>query len=110
MYIRKLIFFFYRELTAKAYPPPVKAKYDTKKNTSAAEVEDGPHRLDIRVGKVVEATKHPDADALYVEKIDLGEAEPRTVLFIMIFKKFIPNFNFLCYLLGCQWFSKFRTN
>lgn len=24
--------------------------------------------------------RHPDADTLYVEKIDLGEAEPRTIV------------------------------
>ena len=36
--------------------------------------------LDIRVGKIVEVGPHPDADSLYVEKIDLGEAEPRTVV------------------------------
>lgn len=31
-----------------------------------------PHRLDIRVGKIIEVSRHPDADALYVEKIDVG--------------------------------------
>lgn len=31
-----------------------------------------PSRLDIRVGQIVEVSRHPDADALYVEKIDLG--------------------------------------
>jgi len=30
--------------------------------------------LDIRVGKIVEVSKHPDADALYVEKIDVGKS------------------------------------
>lgn len=34
-----------------------------------------PSRLDIRVGKIVEVSRHPDADSLYVEKIDLGELE-----------------------------------
>lgn len=38
-------------------------------------------RLDLRVGKIVEVDKHPDADALYVEKIDCGdESGPRTVI------------------------------
>lgn len=37
-------------------------------------------RLDLRVGKIVEAKKHPDAEALYVETIDLGEEKPRTVV------------------------------
>lgn len=27
----------------------------------------------------VSVARHPDADSLYVEKIDVGEAEPRTV-------------------------------
>ncbi|XP_055353294.1 aminoacyl tRNA synthase complex-interacting multifunctional protein 1-like [Paramacrobiotus metropolitanus] len=37
-------------------------------------------RLDMRVGKIVEVDKHPDADSLYVEKIDLGEGQPRTIV------------------------------
>jgi aminoacyl tRNA synthase complex-interacting multifunctional protein 1 len=37
-------------------------------------------RLDIRVGKIVRCEKHPDADALYLEQVDVGEAEPRTVI------------------------------
>lgn len=40
----------------------------------------GPHKLDIRVGKIVEVAKHPEADSLYIEKIDVGEAEPRTIV------------------------------
>lgn len=35
--------------------------------------------MDIRVGKIVEVGKHPDADSLYVEKIDLGEGKLRNV-------------------------------
>ena len=37
-------------------------------------------RLDIRVGKILSCEKHPDADALYLEQIDVGEEEPRTVI------------------------------
>lgn len=68
-------------MSAKAYPTA--AKETTKKGApaaAAASTEDGPHRLDIRVGKIVEVSKHPDADSLYVEKIDLGEAVPRTIV------------------------------
>ncbi|CAF1226114.1 unnamed protein product [Rotaria sp. Silwood1] len=36
-------------------------------------------RFDLRVGKIVSVEKHPDADSLYVEKIDVGEEKPRTV-------------------------------
>ena len=35
--------------------------------------------LDIRVGKITKVYEHPDADKLYVEEIDVGEDEPRTV-------------------------------
>ncbi|KAJ3109891.1 hypothetical protein HK100_003229 [Physocladia obscura] len=37
-------------------------------------------KLDIVVGKIIEVAHHPDADSLYIEKIDCGEAEPRTVV------------------------------
>ena len=38
-------------------------------------------RLDLRVGVVLEARRHPGAEKLYVEKIDLGEAAgPRQVV------------------------------
>lgn len=38
-------------------------------------------RLDLRIGKIVEVDRHPDADALYVEKIDCGDPTgPRTVI------------------------------
>lgn len=78
----KFLPFAHRALSAKAYPPPTKVAANQKNaaGAAAAEAEDGPHRLDIRVGKILEVSKHPDADALYVEKIDLGEVEPRTVV------------------------------
>lgn len=38
-----------------------------------------PPNANRRVGKIVAVERHPNADALYVEKIDLGEAEPRQV-------------------------------
>lgn len=37
-------------------------------------------RLDLRIGRIVSAEKHPDADSLYVEQVDVGEAAPRTVV------------------------------
>ena len=37
-------------------------------------------RLDMRVGFIVNAKKHPDADALYVEEVDVGEGKIRTVV------------------------------
>lgn len=35
--------------------------------------------LDVRVGKIVEAWEHPDSEKLWVERIDVGEAEPRQI-------------------------------
>jgi len=61
-----------KKLTERAYLSPSKQK--------APVDEISPHRLDIRVGKIVEVMKHPDADALYVEKIDVGESSPRTIV------------------------------
>ncbi|NXM27301.1 AIMP1 protein, partial [Oxyruncus cristatus] len=37
-------------------------------------------RLDLRVGCIITAEKHPDADTLYVEQVDVGEGSPRTVV------------------------------
>lgn len=45
-------------------------------------------RLDLRIGKIVEVSKHPDATALYLEKIDVGEAQPRTVISGLV--NFVP--------------------
>ncbi|RZF40709.1 hypothetical protein LSTR_LSTR014491, partial [Laodelphax striatellus] len=47
-----------------------------------------PSRLDIRVGKIVKVDKHPDADSLYVEQIDLGEEKPRTIVSGLV--KYVP--------------------
>ena len=62
----------------------------TGKKTSAV-VKDLPmdvSRLDIRVGLITDVKKHPDADSLYVEEIDVGEPIPRTVVSGLV--KFIP--------------------
>ncbi|KAG4966829.1 hypothetical protein JHK87_032480 [Glycine soja] len=50
------------------------------KNKAAAEPDITITRLDIRVGLIIKAQKHPDADALYVEEIDVGEEQTRTVV------------------------------
>nr|XP_028956621.1 probable methionine--tRNA ligase isoform X2 [Malus domestica] len=55
---------------------------------SAAEAEISISRLDIRVGLITKAQKHPDADSLYVEDIDVGEGQTRTVVSGLV--KYIP--------------------
>jgi len=77
-----------KNLTMQAYPPPVKQKGPKKKGGGAAAAggvgpatdELVPSRLDLRVGKIVSVEKHPDADSLYVETVDLGEEKTRTVV------------------------------
>ncbi|XP_020584174.1 probable methionine--tRNA ligase [Phalaenopsis equestris] len=51
----------------------------TNTKLKAPEAEISVSRLDIRVGQITKVQKHPDADSLYVEEIDLGE-ESRTVV------------------------------
>ncbi|KAI9512416.1 nucleic acid-binding protein [Russula earlei] len=57
---------------------------DSAKPASSASEDAGspiPSMIDLRVGHIVEVKKHPDADGLYVEKIDFGEETgPRTVV------------------------------
>jgi len=48
-------------------------------DTGAIEFEDFV-KLDLRVGRVVSAEPHPDADRLLVVKIDIAEDEPRQVV------------------------------
>jgi methionine--tRNA ligase beta chain len=36
--------------------------------------------LDIRVGEIISAHVHPEADSLYVEVVDVGESEPRVIV------------------------------
>jgi hypothetical protein len=37
-------------------------------------------RIALICGKVLEVAPHPDSDKLYVEKIDIGEPSPRTII------------------------------
>ncbi|KAL6073758.1 G4 quadruplex nucleic acid binding protein [Balamuthia mandrillaris] len=45
-------------------------------------------KIDVRVGTIVNCQKHPDADALYLEQIDVGEEKPRTVVSGLV--RFVP--------------------
>lgn len=48
--------------------------------TIAAQKEVDVSRVDLRVGLITTAKKHPDADSLYVEDIMCGEEAPRVVV------------------------------
>ena len=47
----------------------------------AAEESEGPtvSALDVRVGRILKAWKHPEAEKLFVEEVDVGEPEPRQI-------------------------------
>ncbi|XP_059434250.1 methionine--tRNA ligase, cytoplasmic isoform X1 [Corylus avellana] len=66
---------------------PTKSANEAK-SKATAEPEISVTRLDIRVGLITSAKKHPDADSLYVEEIDVGEGQPRTVVSGLV--KYIP--------------------
>jgi len=58
-----------------------KKEKKAKKEPPKAKVEEITiSRLDIGIGKVLEVQRHPNADSLYVEKIDLGNGDVRTVV------------------------------
>ncbi|KAM5255186.1 aminoacyl tRNA synthase complex-interacting multifunctional protein 1 [Ctenodactylus gundi] len=58
-------------------------KKEKKQQSAAGSADSKPvdvSRLDLRIGCIISAKKHPDADSLYVEEVDVGEAAPRTVV------------------------------
>ncbi|XAO25016.1 methionine-tRNA ligase, beta subunit [Cryptococcus bacillisporus CA1280] len=68
------------EKDAKKKEKKEKKEKAAKAPKPAAEVTGPmPSMIDMRVGKVLDVKRHPDADSLYVETIDVGEPEPRTV-------------------------------
>ncbi|CAG5134355.1 unnamed protein product [Candidula unifasciata] len=72
-----------KKLVSEAYPVQKKKSGATPKISNAVESADNgivPSRLDLRVGKILTVSQHPDAESLFVETVDLGEAEPRTVI------------------------------
>lgn len=51
-------------------------------------IKEAADALDIRVGRILKAWRHPEADSLYVEEVDVGEEEPRTICSGLV--KYIP--------------------
>ncbi|CAH0683055.1 unnamed protein product [Spodoptera exigua] len=66
----------------QAAPKKVKdaVKKPKEKSEPASDSVMDVRKLDFRIGKIIDVNKHPDADSLYVEKIDCGEEKPRTVV------------------------------
>ncbi|PRD30572.1 UNVERIFIED_CONTAM: Aminoacyl tRNA synthase complex-interacting multifunctional protein 1 [Trichonephila clavipes] len=59
-----------------------------EKQPASEEKDVNVSRLDLRIGHILNAKKHPDAESLYVEEIDVGEDKPRTVVSGLV--KFVP--------------------
>ncbi|XP_029642215.1 aminoacyl tRNA synthase complex-interacting multifunctional protein 1-like [Octopus sinensis] len=64
----------------KAAPKPATPKAAAPVNSDNKTSEVDVSKLHIRVGFVKSAQKHPDADKMYVEEVDMGEEKPRTVV------------------------------
>lgn len=66
---------------------PLFPRIETKKPEQSGAGKDAPQAapsdpfsvIDLRAVKILSVENHPDAEALYVLKVDAGEAEPRTV-------------------------------
>lgn len=71
---------------AKYCDAPTEPKKKKKKNNPPAVDHVG--RLDLRVGKIVEVSKAPDADTLYLTKVDCGEGYKREI--VAGLAKFVP--------------------
>lgn len=83
----------HRLISFSTFYPEGGPKKEQKKQSGGsksknAEVDVTVAKLDIRVGLIRKAEKHPDADSLYVEEIDVGEEAPRTVVSGLV--KYIP--------------------
>ncbi|XP_078267749.1 aminoacyl tRNA synthase complex-interacting multifunctional protein 1a isoform X2 [Rhinoraja longicauda] len=63
--------------------PDKKGEKKEKKQTMGSGDDSKPidvSRLDLRVGCITSVKRHPDADLLYIEEVDVGETNPRTVV------------------------------
>ncbi|KAI9090509.1 tRNA synthetases class I, catalytic domain-containing protein [Phlyctochytrium arcticum] len=68
---------------AETTPEPAKKSEKKPKAAKEAPVADTASlisKLDICVGRILDVKRHPDADTLYVEQIDVGEDAPREVV------------------------------
>jgi len=91
-------------LTARAYPNQPSSASSAKQpahNPKQKPAQNAPtepaqiaqsdlSRVDLRVGFIKSAVKHPNADSLYVEEIDVGDGEGRTRTVVSGLAKFIP--------------------
>ncbi|MCO5591296.1 hypothetical protein L7F22_045277 [Adiantum nelumboides] len=78
-----------QEASSSVQAPPLPPSSSEETTTPEASAPPDLDALDIRVGKIIKAWKHPEADSLYVEEIDLAEPEgPRTICSGLV--KYVP--------------------
>lgn len=77
-YINKMLDPIRQEFQSKELKKLTNEAYPKEKPKTGNELE--PSRLDLRIGKIIDINQHPDADTLYVEKVDLGNGDERTVV------------------------------
>lgn len=73
------------------------ADVDDEKKESI--IREAAEMLDIRVGRILRAWRHEEADSLYVEEVDVGEPEPRIICSGLV--NYIPlqHLQVFCYVL-----------
>lgn len=79
----------FKKLLNQAFPSSKKEKKAPLKGNAKISTEEfTPSKFDMRVGQIIEVMRHPEADSLYVEKINIGEDEPRTIVSGLV--KYVP--------------------
>jgi len=63
---------FHRRLTEKAYPTKVESAQKLDENS--------PDKMELQVGKISEASKHPDADSLCILKVEVAGGVTRSIV------------------------------
>ncbi len=70
----------YKKVEIPKEEETVEEKTEEKKQEQKDEPFAAFKKMDVRVGQVISVEDHPDAEKLYILKIDLGEEEPRQIV------------------------------
>ncbi|XP_055638014.1 tyrosine--tRNA ligase, cytoplasmic [Toxorhynchites rutilus septentrionalis] len=68
---------FHRKLTERAYPT---GGGGNKKAAAQATGDNTPDKMELKVGKIMEANKHPDADTLCILSVDIGSDTKKSIV------------------------------
>jgi tyrosyl-tRNA synthetase len=79
IYINRLLDPIRKSFDNKLHKDLVEKAYPTMSATAQKTDENSPDKMELKVGKILEANTHPDADSLCVLKVDVGNEESRSV-------------------------------